>query len=187
MSERMTRRAFLQRVACLPLAVAVVTLASPLLRLFKPTFRPFRLFEPSPPASGDPVAVATLSSLGPWGSALFEFIQRTQVYSRHKYQESRIPGVIVKLPDGTLSCYSRICPHLGCTFKYETDTEAVKKGYDYRPDRPVYACPCHFSVFDVQTGTPLSGPLVGTAKRPAKFLYELRGDDIVVTGLEPTT
>ena len=50
----------------------------------------------------------------------------------------------VKKPDGSLTVFSPICPHLGC-------------GYRWNPDTKHFECPCHESVYDV-AGKVLGGP-----------------------------
>jgi len=50
----------------------------------------------------------------------------------------------VRRPDGTVTVYSPICPHLGC-------------GYRWDPAANHFACPCHASVYDIN-GKVLGGP-----------------------------
>lgn len=50
----------------------------------------------------------------------------------------------VKRPDGTVTVFSPICPHLGCGYRWDQPARAFK-------------CPCHGSVFDAD-GNVVAGP-----------------------------
>ena len=50
----------------------------------------------------------------------------------------------VRRPDGSITAFSPICPHLGC-------------GYRWNPDTSHFECPCHASIYDIN-GRVLSGP-----------------------------
>jgi menaquinol-cytochrome c reductase iron-sulfur subunit len=52
---------------------------------------------------------------------------------------------LVKRQGGKVDCYSTVCPHLGCAVDYD---EKNKR----------FACPCHDSVFAVDSGKVVSGP-----------------------------
>lgn len=58
----------------------------------------------------------------------------------------------VKQPDGQVTIFSPMCPHLGC-------------GYHWDASESKFKCPCHGSVYDV-TGKVLGGP----APRPLDHL-----------------
>lgn len=58
----------------------------------------------------------------------------------------------VKRPDGQVTVYSPICPHLGCGYRWD------------QKDR-LFKCPCHGSVYDME-GTVKAGP----APRPLDSL-----------------
>ncbi len=60
----------------------------------------------------------------------------------------------VKQPDGQVTVFSPICPHLGCGYRWDQVDHKFK-------------CPCHGSVFSL-TGQVLSGP----APRPLDVLPE---------------
>src|SRR5205807_1384223 len=60
-----------------------------------------------------------------------------------------VPGIIVRLRDGTLYAASRICPHQSCQLLYKTDSQEISDTFDVEAGNPVLACPCHFSVFDL--------------------------------------
>lgn len=53
-------------------------------------------------------------------------------------------AVLVTQPtEGTVRCFSSVCTHQGCAVS---------------PGEGTLACPCHGSVFDLDTGEPLEGP-----------------------------
>ena len=58
----------------------------------------------------------------------------------------------VKRSDIDITVYSPICPHLGCR-------------YQWHPDRKLFICPCHHSIFNID-GKVVSGP----APRPLDTL-----------------
>lgn len=61
--------------------------------------------------------------------------------------ESRVlRSVWLRTEDGEVfSCFSGVCPHLGCNFTYE----AVKERFH---------CPCHHGLFEGKSGAVLGGP-----------------------------
>lgn len=78
---------------------------------------------PPPPGAVQGVLLGTLDQV-PVGQA-----RRFQVRSTGD------PGVIVRLPDGSVAAYDAVCTHQGCTVRY---------------DRPsgLLLCPCHGAAFD---------------------------------------
>jgi menaquinol-cytochrome c reductase iron-sulfur subunit len=58
----------------------------------------------------------------------------------------------VRKNDDEVTIYSPLCTHLGCGFRWE-------------PEKQVFICPCHASVFDIE-GRVLEGP----APRPLDTL-----------------
>jgi len=190
----MRRRAFLQFVATLPFAAALLAFVSPLFRLLRPTAGPFEFFRPPDTVAGEAQLAAKLSELTtPWAAKEFEFVQHNVEYTPQGTQTSRIPGFVVHVPEeyaqkagakNGLVVYSRICTHLGCIFNYVTDPAELAKGYNYRPpvDTPHFACPCHLSVFDIANG----GKVVsGPAPRPPRRLeFVVEGDEIKIIGVE---
>ena len=52
--------------------------------------------------------------------------------------------VVSQTNDGTVACFSAVCPHEGCLCNRVQDDKAV--------------CPCHGSMFDVFTGEVTRGP-----------------------------
>jgi Rieske Fe-S protein len=87
--------------------------------------------------------------------------------------------------------FSRICPHLGCIFNFVPDWHTVTAGYGGfvapRWERhALMACPCHFSIYDPEYPGDPGNVISGPAPRGARyFRFEIRGEDIVVTGAEP--
>src|SRR5262249_21214570 len=86
---------------------------------------------------------------------------------------------------------NRICPHMGCVFNFLPDP-AEAAAYNYPSAKnPLFACPCHLSVYDpLQTqevdGKAIRGKVVsGPAPRPPRmFQYEIKGEQLVITSLE---
>lgn len=158
------------------------------LRFLRPKVKPFHLFAPPDKVDVPVQAVATLAELRqPWDVKAFIFQQINVEYTPRGRQTVEIPGFAVRLPDASgnpktryVEVYSRICPHLGCIFNFETDPQVVKRNYGgYMPQGPVFACPCHLSIYDLeQDGKVVSGP---APRPPYKFEFELRGEEVVVT------
>lgn len=95
------------------------------------------------------------------------------------------------ITESDILVFSRICPHLGCIYNYVSNWQEVTAGYGgYTPPparrHALMACPCHLSIYDPgdpkMPGRVLSGP---APRPPRTFLYELRGNQIVVTDVEP--
>jgi thiosulfate dehydrogenase (quinone) large subunit len=68
------------------------------------------------------------------------------------------PDIVIRHQSGSLSAFSAVCPHAGCTVDFESG---------------VIACPCHGSEFDPNTGAVLRGP--AATGLPAKHVIERRG------------
>ena len=68
------------------------------------------------------------------------------------------PDIVVRHQSGSLSAFSAVCTHAGCTVDFASG---------------VIACPCHGSEFDPNTGAVLRGP--ATTPLPAKHVIERRG------------
>ena len=86
----------------------------------------------SPPSGS--LAIATVSEVASAGSATFTD------------PRSGDPGVLVKLPNGSIVAFDAICTHAGCTVQYVPQDQALE-------------CPCHGAVFDpAHQGAVLAGP-----------------------------
>jgi Rieske Fe-S protein len=87
--------------------------------------------------------------------------------------------------------FSRICPHLGCIYNYVANYKEVTAGYGgYVPpperQHALMACPCHLSIYDPAARQTPGRVVSGPAPRPPRtFLFEIRGEQIVVTDVEP--
>jgi Rieske Fe-S protein len=93
-----------------------------------------------------------------------------------------VPGIIVRLRDGTLYAASRSCPHQGCQLLYKTDKQEISDTFDVEAGNPVLACPCHFSVFDLaQKGKVLNGP---APRGLVTFELKVAGDRVTVLKME---
>jgi Rieske Fe-S protein len=100
-------------------------------------------------------------------------------------------GKTPKVTQSDLIIFSRICPHLGCIYNYVSNYKEVTAGYGgYVPpperQHALMACPCHLSIYDPADrnlpGRVVSGP---APRAPRTFLFEIRGEQIVVTDVEP--
>jgi len=100
-------------------------------------------------------------------------------------------GKTPKVTETDVVVFSRICPHLGCIFNYVADYREVTSGYGGFVPPPnrrhaLMACPCHLSIYDPADSQLPGRVLSGPAPRPPRtFLFEIQGDDIVVTDVEP--
>lgn len=184
MSDGTSRRLLLKTVAAIPLAATFGLLASPFLRFLRPTLKPLDILGGSdqPVAAPPKVAFKDSDFPAPWTCLPFMFNQGYIEYNPEGTEIRQIPGFIVKLPTGDVVAYSRICPHLGCIFNFVADPNECAKGYNFKPDGPVFACPCHFSVYDIaKGGKVVSGP---APRPPRSFTIAKEGDEYVVKSLE---
>ena len=162
---------------------------------------------------GESTVAATLAEVSkPWDFKYFVYTQKYPQYTPTGLRQASVPGVIVRLPrkirmpwdwatgigkaqfvgqESDIIVFSRICPHLGCIYNYVANWQEITAGYGgYRPppDRrhALMGCPCHLSIYDPgdpqQPGRVLSGP---APRPPRTFLYDIRGDQIIVTDVEP--
>ena len=183
MTDGTSRRTLLKTVAAIPLAFTFGLVASPLLRYLRPTIKPLDLMQPSDqPAALKDVTFTNADFPEPWTCIPFTFSQAYKEYNPEGMEVRNIPGFIVNLPSGEKVAYSRICPHLGCIFNFVKDPEECLKGYNFKPQGPVFACPCHFSVYDIaQGGKVVSGP---APRPPRSFTLKTEGDKTIVQSLE---
>jgi len=183
MTESTSRRVFVRTAAAVPLAMTFGLLASPLLRFLRPTIKPLDLLGPSDqPHPLKDVSFKESDFPDTWTCLPFTFSQTYKEYNPEGMEVRNIPGFAVRLPSGEVVAYSRICPHLGCIFNFVKDPEECAKGYNFKPNGPVFACPCHLSVYDIaQGGKVVSGP---APRPPRKFEVKTEGDKITVVSLE---
>lgn len=173
------------------------------------------LYDPTRPdlPLGQEAIAATLADvLKPWDYKYFVFTQKYPQYTPTGLRQASVPGVVLRLPqkirlpwdwagqigkpqlagrESDIIVFSRICPHLGCIYNFVANWQEVTAGYGgFRPpagrQHALMACPCHLSIYDPadpqQPGRVLSGP---APRPPRTFLYEVRGEEIVVTDVEP--
>jgi Rieske Fe-S protein len=184
MADSTTRRTILKTVAALPLAATFGLLASPFLRFLLPTRKPLDILGKSDqPLAEPPIPIFTDADLkDTWTCIPFMFTQSYIEYNPEGKEMRQIPGYIVKIPNGDVVAYSRICPHLGCIFNFVKEPEECKKGYNFLPAGPVFACPCHLSVYDIaQGGKVVSGP---APRPPRSFEVKKEGSEYKVLSLE---
>jgi Rieske Fe-S protein len=208
------RRRFLKLAIAAPILAGAAAVTAPLLRFLKPNIEPLKIYAPTllDVAKGETKTVATLSEVAaPWSSKYFVFTQKYPQYTPEGFIAANVPGVVIRLPfklqlpvkwataigktpavtESDIIVFSRICPHLGCIFNYVPNWREVTAGYGgYVPPEPrqhaLMACPCHLSIYDPADrqvpGRVLSGP---APRPPRSFLFEIRGQEIVVTDVEP--
>lgn len=211
----MNRRDFLKLIVSIPILGALALFVSPLFRYLRPSSGPLNttrvntkgnftdwegssgLFAPPDmPQAEREVTFNVADFPGPWSFQPFTFSQRSKEYTFRHFQASKIPGFVVRLPedkDGKpdFIVVSRICPHMGCVFNFLPDP-AEAAAYNYPSAKnPLFACPCHLSVYDpLQTqdvnGQQVPGKVVsGPAPRPPRqFTYEIKDTKLVITALE---
>jgi cytochrome b6-f complex iron-sulfur subunit len=76
------------------------------------------------------------------------------------------PIIVLHEADGELKAFSAICPHLGCTVKYEEEKKQ-------------FHCYCHDSLFDLN-GKNIGGP----AQKPmTPLVVAVKNDDISVSDI----
>ena len=183
MFNPITRRNLLKAIVAIPVLGTLIAAISPLMRFLKPTVKPFNYMQgPDLPISLKPVEFNLSEFPNPFDHKAFNFSQANKEFTALGKQINEIPGFVVKLPSGEFAIYSRICPHLGCVFNYVQNPDDVAKGYNFRPQGPVFACPCHLSVFDIQQeGKVVSGP---APRPPRKFVYKIENNKLVISDLE---
>jgi Rieske Fe-S protein len=205
---RPTRRRFLQVLTGIPVIGGILAILSPLLRYVKPNDGPYELplTRADTPSGGAQVVGTTTALVKPWDYFYFTYVQKFVQYDQTGYEATNIPGVAIRLPkklrfanaqgyDGyngetDVVLFSRICPHLGCIFNFIPSWHNVTTGYGgfVPPDweqHPLMACPCHFSIYDPAYPKDPGNVISGPAPRGARyFRFEIRGQDIVVTGAE---
>lgn len=202
MSKLMDRRAFLKLFLGLPVLGSMVLFVSPLFRYLKPTAGKFPeglISKPDEPEKVRAVEFALADFPQPWVAKEFLFEQKNPEYTRKGAQITRIPGFALRVPGKTADDYefvvvSRICPHMGCVFNY-VEAAICTEGYNYTPPNgtPMFACPCHLSVYDPLQSTDIGGHAVfgkvvsGPAPRPPRYFdytVDSAAQKLVITSLE---
>lgn len=211
----MNRRDFLKLIVSIPILGALALFVSPLFRYLRPSSGPLKttrvdtmgnptdwqgasgLFAPPDMPEAERQVTFNLADFpGPWSFQPFTFNQRSKEYTFRHFQASKIPGFVVRLPEDKngkpdFIVVSRICPHMGCVFNFLPDpSEAAAYNYPGAKN-PLFACPCHLSVYDPLLtqdveGKQIPGKVVsGPAPRPPRqFTYELHDNKLVITALE---
>jgi Rieske Fe-S protein len=211
----MNRRDFLKIIVSIPVLGGLAMFASPLFRYLRPTSGPLSstridfkgqpteweghngLFsQPDMPKAEREVTFQLSQFPTPWSFQPFTFSQQSREYTFRHFQASKIPGFVVRLPEDKggqpdFMVVSRICPHMGCVFNFLPDpTEAAAYNYP-QAKTPLFACPCHLSVYDPLQEQDVSGKLLrgkvvsGPAPRPPRqFTFEAKGAQLIVKALE---
>jgi Rieske Fe-S protein len=142
--------------------------------------------------------VAKVSQLDrPWSTARFEYSikVKSKDIRGDTLNEEHLPGLVVRLPDdvarqrGTdakakFEVVNLYCTHQRCKTAFISDTAEIQGMTGQKIDRPVFYCPCHRSLFDAANG---AEPMKGSEAKLAlwKFDFEIKGDDVIVTGVDP--
>ena len=106
---------------------------------------------PGATASTGPAPTAGANGAGAGGGGLPAGAVKLGASSQLGAQSAatyRDPGdgsadIVIRQPDGSLSAFSAVCTHAGCTVGYQGG---------------VIACPCHGATYDPQTGAVTGGP-----------------------------
>ena len=189
----MERRDFLRLLLSVPLLGGLILFISPVFRYLKPTAGPFPhglIGKPDSPQSVKDIIFNLSDFPGPWSIQEFVYEQKNPIYTREGAQINKIPGYALRVPgdDGKgnpkFEVYSRICPHMGCIFQYVPSPDDAAKGFNYRPPKgnPVFACPCHLSVYDpLQDGKVVSGP---APRPPRHFDFKIDAGKLTIGAIE---
>lgn len=203
------RRGFLKTLVALPVIGGLIAILSPFLRFLKPNDKPYQipLTAPDAPEGGAQVVGKMASLEKPWDFFYFTYVQKYAQYDSDGFKKANIAGVAVRLPkkvkfvqpetgfegfpgETDIALFQRICPHLGCIFNFIPDWHEVTAGYGgYTPPgserHSLMGCPCHLSIYDPSYPNYPGNVISGPAPRGARlFRFEIRGEDIVVTGAE---
>ena len=73
------------------------------------------------------------------------------------------PAIVVNTSSKGFLAFSKVCTHLGCLVKYDSD-------------RQVFICPCHAGIFDLE-GNVISGP---PPKPLPRFSVRVEGNNLVI-------
>lgn len=212
----MNRRNFLKIILGIPVLGALALFVSPLVRYLRPSLGPLAdtrikregenpltdwkgssgLATPTDLPTREKEVTFNLADFpNVWSYQSFTFGQKSKEYTFQHFQATKIPGFAVRIPDDKsgekqFMVVSRICPHMGCVFNFLDDPKAVS-AYNYQASNPMFACPCHLSVYDpLQTqqvnGQEFRGKVVsGPAPRPPrKFEFTIQGEKLVITDAE---
>lgn len=210
------RRSLLKGIVAVPILATAGGIATALLSYLRPTLKPLEFPQAEKPLNKD-LEAATLGEFQKdFDFKEFTFTQETVEYTNRGKQATNIAGYIVRVPNGSippsvgnagggmrrgyavaeaggetysLVVVSRICAHLGCIFEYHAPPE-VCEGFNYCAGKnPLFACPCHLSVYDpaqvgVANGVNLPGAVVsGPAPRPPfPFDFVVEGDKVIIKG-----
>lgn len=191
-TQPIPRRAVLKLIASAPIGLAFALTLSPLMRYFKPTMRPFDVFqEADMPIPAQPFEFTKGDFPEVWTCIPFDFKLSYVEFNPEGRVDRRIPSYIVRLPDQYVA-YSRRCPHARCTGLLEFVKNRVEVNCGCAPgdkcccvrdapSNPVLFCPRHESIFDLANHCrAVHGP---TWMRPRELELSIAGDLISVTGL----
>ncbi|MBX9666147.1 MAG: hypothetical protein K2X93_00955 [Candidatus Obscuribacterales bacterium] len=191
-THTVSRRAVLKVIASAPITLAFGLTASPFMRFFKPTMKPFEVFQAADlPVPSQPFEFFISDFPEVWTCIPFNFKLSYVEFNPEGRVQRDIPSFIVRLPDRFVG-YSRRCPYYKCVglLEFLKDRGQVNCGCAPGdrcccvrdvPYNPVLYCPRHRSVFDLADNCrAVHGP---TERRPRELELRIAGDVISVTGL----
>ena len=142
--------------------------------------------------------VAKISQLDrPWSTAPFEYFVKVKGKDTKgdTVREEHLPGLVIRLPDDLaqqrgggakekFEVVNLYCTHQRCKTAFIADPAEIQGMTGQKVAHPVFYCPCHRSLFDAAKW---AEPMKGSEAKLAlwKFDFEVRGDDIIVTGVDP--
>jgi len=148
--------------------------------------------------SAPKLKVARVSQLDkPWSTAPFEYFVKVKGKDTKgdTVREEHLPGLVVRLPDdlaqqrgggakGRFEVVNLYCTHQRCKTAFISNAAEIQGMTGQKVVHPVFYCPCHRSLFDA---TKEAEPMKGSEAKLAlwKFDFEVKGDDIIVTGVDP--
>ena len=150
-----------------------------------------------PPANFKVAKVSQLEK--PWSTASFEYFIKIKGkdVKGDTIREEYLPGLVLRLPDDVaqqrgggvkdrFAVVNLYCTHQRCKTAFIKDPSEIAGMTGQKIVHPVFYCPCHRSLFDA---TKEAEPIKGSEAKEAlwKFNFEVKGDDIVVTGVDPKT
>ncbi len=99
------------------------------------------------------------------------------------YPEDNDPyltNMLIRLPDGHLRAFNRVCVHLQCLVRYYPESN-----YKQWKGQPTIECPCHGSIYRPSDASPIGGPAaqIGRGLVLLKLEVQEKTGDIYVNGL----
>lgn len=127
----------------------------------------------------------------PWRPLAFDAWFHLPTPEGEEPRERLLKGVVMRLPPesdsrggGALTALCRLCPHELCWVDLRDSVPELHREDLPSVDHPVFACPCHTSLFDpLRQGAVLAGP---SPRGLYRFGIEKRQSVVAVVDLEAT-